>query len=285
MAAKYGLKNPYDLVAADEWTFDAFAAEVAKVSGQDTNGDSNMNLDDTYGLLTWNDPVVEFLSAAGEYVGKINSDGLLEFTLYTPRAEAAMAKYTDLIANTQTTINYQNYGSDGEAAKSPMFNENRAVFYQTLIGTAVQHRDMADDFGILPYPKFDATQEEYGHSVSSWHMQYFCVPYFVENAERTGIIAEALAWKGDEYLTPAYYDLTLIGNTIRDDESEAMLDIIYSSHIFDIGVLFRLAGVNKEIIKIPQNRENRFTTIYETIRNQALAEVDEINTSFREYKE
>ena len=44
-------------------------------------------------------------------------------------------------------------------------------------------------------------------------------------------------------LTPAYYDITLQGKAVRDEESADMLDIIFASRIFDLGNMYQLGDV------------------------------------------
>jgi hypothetical protein len=286
----HNMTSPYDLVHDDNWTFDTFGDEVKKVSGQDLTGEGTMDEKDLYGLLLWNDPIIEAFSASGEYVAKVNDEGLLEMSLYNQRSSAVIAKYLDIIYDRQSAFNYQADGSGGSTPSSvwntwrdAMFNENRAVYYLNTIQTTQRHRDKVEDFGIVPFPKYEAAQESYGHQVSAYHTQYFCIPFLVEDAERTGAISEALAWQGQELLTPAFYDLTLVGKTIRDDESEEMLDIIFSTHVFDLGVLYTVASVNTELARLAYSFDNTFASMWARIQTAAEERVSSINEQYRNF--
>ena len=62
MIESYGLDNPYDLVADDNWNLETFGALVKQV-GQDLDNNGVYDENDLYGLLTWNDPMTAILAA------------------------------------------------------------------------------------------------------------------------------------------------------------------------------------------------------------------------------
>ena len=51
----------------------------------------------------------------------------------------------------------------------------------------------------------------------------------------TGAILEALNCESANYVVPAYYDITLKTKTSRDEESAAMLDLIFENRVVDLG--------------------------------------------------
>lgn len=65
---------------------------------------------------------------------------------------------------------------------------------------------------------------------------------------KTGIILEALAAKGKEILLPTYYDKQLQSKFSRDEESSAMLDIIFKNRIYDIGTMFNWGGISTSLM-------------------------------------
>ena len=44
-------------------------------------------------------------------------------------------------------------------------------------------------------------------------------------------------------VTPAYYEKTLVGRYVTDEESGDMLDIIFESRVYDLGNMFAWGGV------------------------------------------
>ena len=162
-----------------------------------------------------------------------------------------------------------------------MFDNNQVAYYLTTLNTVPKHRDSETDFGILPIPKYDAEQADYGHLVAPFHCQFLCVPFFIEDAERTSGILEELAYDGKQYLTPAYYEETLVGQNVRDDESAEMLDIIFSSAIYDIGMYYRVGGLHNSLLNMAMTKKNTFAYIYESARAVAESDVAKINDNFR----
>ena len=68
------------------------------------------------------------------------------------------------------------------------------------------------------------------------------------------MVTEALAYYGKQIVTPAYYDINLIGQSTRDEESADMLDIIFDSLVFDIGYYYQIGPYNKQPISLRMSK-------------------------------
>ena len=281
----YGLEDPYELVRNNEWTLEKLGTLVKQV-GQDLDNNGIYDEKDMYGLMIWNDPMVAMLAGAGEKVASVNDNGEIELTLYSERVVNLYDTLDDIVFSEQHVYNYQYDNVTGKGTnigtwdtnRFAVFNENRTVFNFGALSLVESHRDSEVDFGILPYPKYDAAQEDYGHLVSGFHTQFYCIPYTAD-PERSSAVSELLAYYGKEYLTPAYYEKTLCGKYIRDEESSEMLDIIFASHVFDIGIYYDIGGYFDEIGKHFETRSS-LSTIYDTYKLSAQSKIDKINRSF-----
>ena len=160
-----------------------------------------------------------------------------------------------------------------------MFNSNKALFYSHTMFYMDHLRDIESDFGIIPYPKYDETQDNYGNLVSAWHSQFLCVPITAANVKRSGVILEELAYKGKELLTPAYYDKTLNGQYVRDADSSEMLDIIFANLVYDVGIYYNI-GTYKDQLTTIVRTGNSLVNIYETNRTRAESQLKSINDAF-----
>ena len=286
MINDYNLDNPYELVNNNQWTMEKFASLVKQV-GEDLNNDGVYNESDRYGLLTWNDPMLAVLASSGEKIASVGDDGLITLTLYNERVLSLYDQYQNLVFDQTHVYNYQYNNVTGSATDSKVwdtnrdtiFSESRALFYQSTMRVTDRHRDSDVDFGILPYPKLDDTQEEYGHNVSAFHSQFLCVPEMVEDYARTGIILEELAYQGQKILTPAYYDQTLIGRTIRDEESADMIDIILATRVFDVGIYYNIGTYRTQLANLFTTR-TPISSMYETYKSQSEQKINSINTIF-----
>lgn len=286
MRKAYELENPYDLVKSGDWTMEKLAEMVRKV-GEDANQDGIYDENDVYGLMTWNDATLAILAAAGEKICSITDNGEIELSLYNERVVNLFDAFSNMYFDYAHTYNYQ-YDTQAGASRpssvwdtnrTKMFDSNQALFYFTTFATVPRHRDSETDFGILPYPKFEKEQENYGHVVSDFGCQFICVPKMSKDLRRTGIVLEELAYKGKELLTPAYYDQTLVGQYTRDEESAEMLDIIFSTRVYDVGMYYKIGNYRDALIALSRTRSS-LSTIYDTSLNIAKGKIDAINGFF-----
>ena len=268
----YDLENPYKLVEDGNWTLDTFGA-LCKTVTEDLNQDGQMDENDRFGLLVWDDSVVGIVNAAGQRCCTINANGEIELTLYNETTVAALEKYFDIAYDTQYSFTYQKHIKSG----APMWQNDQALFWTSLLGNMPTFREMESDFGILPYPKLNTTQEEYYHTVAPYNSQFICVPLIQNDVERTGTITEALAYYGQKIVLPAYYDVTLIGQSARDEESEAMVEIILDTLVFDIGYYYQIGPYNKQLIIMIRNHDRNFASMYDAYKNTATALLKVIN--------
>ena len=276
------LKNPYEMVRNNEWTWDNFAVEVKKVS-DDLNGDGIYNHEDKFGLMTWNDALLSSFASSLSSICSINDDNEIVLTAYTPVSTAIVGKYVDLIG-TQNVFNYQQGYSinQWDTTRTAMFDNDQALYYISNFNVIPKHRNSETDFGVLPLPKLNAEQEAYGHLVTASSNQFFCIPYYVEDLERTGGIVEALAYDGYKNLVPAYYEKTLVGKYVRDDESVEMLDLIFASRVYDLGLYYTVANFHSNMMTMVSTKQNTFASIYQSLETPAKTELESINNRFSE---
>lgn len=95
------------------------------------------------------------------------------------------------------------------------------------------YRDVEENIGILPYPKYDEEQKEY---ISLNWGGLMGIPASIQNTEMVGAVLELLAWNSAETVIPAYYDVMLDGKLARDEDSVAMLDLLFASFVYDPGL-------------------------------------------------
>ncbi len=277
MVDDFGLENPYDLVKSNQWTFEKFA-EMTKSVGSDADLNGVYDTKDVYGLMTPTDTNLAILSAADERICSV-VDGKLKLTFYSDRVETLYTKFVDLL-NNSSVYNYQGVSpqpsSDDRVA---MLDNNQALFYSHTMFYIDYLRECENNFGILPYPKYDENQESYKNLVSAWHSQFLCVPVMCQNINRAGYVLEKLAYLGKEKITPAYYEKTLQGKYVRDAESSAMLDIIFDSLLYDVGIYYNIGTYRNQLTSLTSTREN-ITVLYERHAQAAQSNVDNINAAF-----
>ena len=282
LASDYGFENLYDTVQKGEWTFDRFAS-YARSAIRDLNGDGVYDLDnDQMGYLTgwWIGPI-QILYSADERVCGRDSEGNMILTLNTERTVRAFEKFFALTDSDGMLI-LQN---DDNTDIHNTFMAGRAMFMDVNIKFIVRFREMAQDFGILPWPKLDETVDAYYANVDAG-CNSFAVPVVASDPERTSAVLEALSYEGYKSVLPVYYDVVLTTKFTRDEDSAAMLDIVRAGRVFDIGYFY-----NNTYFKSPFNSvgynlfklaDHSFASFYAQNESATLAAIEEINSYYRD---
>ena len=277
LLANYNLDSPYDMVEDGTWTIENFGTLVKSVS-EDMNQDGLYTHADRYGLLVWDDSIVGIVNAAGQRCCIINDAQELELSFYNETTLAALEQYADIAYNEQYAFQYQRVA---EGTGRTMWQADQALFFTTLVDLLPEFREMESDFGVLPYPKLTETQDTYYTTIAPFNSNFVCVPLIQDDVDRTGTIMEALAYYGKKIVTPALYDVTLIGQSTRDEESEPMLEIIFDNLIYDIGYYYQIGPYNKELIYKLRARDPNFTSMYESKQVAAKSMLNLINSYYQ----
>ena len=275
----FGLEDPYELVKSGKWTIDKMIEMGTGVAG-DLNGDTKYDKNDRYAAIIWDDTIMGMVNATGSKCATVQPDGTLELTLYNDDVLSMFEKYTAFFDRTIAS-HYQRTSYDITDPVA-MFANDQALFFMQLLDLVTYFRDMQTDFGILPLPKLDEEQDRYYSTIGSWHSVFLCAPSVQENAERTGAILEALAYESYKTVTPAYYEKTLVGKYIRDDESREMVDIILSSHVYDLGWFYQIGKYCDEVLYMWYDKKSDFTSMYDSHLSAAMADIERINEAFAE---
>ena len=270
IAADLAMENLYNIVRENKWTIGKYY-ELSKEGSRDLNGNGVMDDGDQWGNITQTHNSYTFLIASGEKIARKNADDFPVLSLNTPRAASVLELTAEFLTDKDTTLIV-----DPDAERLwRTFPDGRSLFSEGALMQTPNMRAMEVDFGILPIPKFDETQDRYYHTVSVWNAPLMIVPVTVTQPDKIGYILEILAAKSVDTLTPAYYDLQLTHKLLRDDESEEMLDIIFSSVTFDLGAAFDFGGLLVMVIDVGAKGRD-FASSYERAESRAQTDIDKL---------
>ncbi len=268
---KYQLDNPYDLVDSNKWTGDTMFA-MAKRTAADLDGNTIMDDLDQYGLLVQNGDVQMFYQGFGERYTDYDEEGWPVLVLgSTTRATDVFEKIGSFFADTDTTLCSNRFnGKYPEAhtvsVQTPCFQQGRALFYLSGVLRLFQMRDYSIDFGVLPMPKYDESQENYSHTVKLNWGSGVCIPKTAENFDDISFVLEALAAASAETVKPAYYETTLGVKLMRDERSYDMLDIVMQSRSFDAMCFYQWGGIVSALNTIGADGGEGFMSAIESTR-------------------
>jgi hypothetical protein len=274
------IPNIYELVKNKQWTLEKYTELVKSVSA-DANGDGKYTNADKYGMLGWDDSILGIFTGSGGHVCQISDSGKIELTFYSEKTIDILDKYIALI-NDKSAFHLASTSTAVTADAQVMFMGGQSLFYTRYINIIPMFRDMDTDFGILPYPMYDEAQESYHSTIHPYGCAFICIPKVYDNLERTGAVLEYMAYLGQKEVTPAYYEINLYGKLIRDEESADMLDIIFSTRVYDVGMYYQVGSICQTMIGYYQKMagQNTMASQYKSIEKIAKKQIDQINEAF-----
>lgn len=231
----YGLGNMYDIVNNGQWTLDKLR-EVTKSIYVDVNGDGKRNDGDYYGFGT------DIQSNVNTYLWSCNQP-----VFYFGENDTVVVSYPDektgIIIDKVKAIIYDEEGTTYKTDHSygiKEFAKGNVLFANGQIGqSASLLADYENDFGIIPYPKYDEDQKEY-YTMVDGNFSVIAIPKGItaEKLKMAGAAVEALSAYSWKNVVPKYYDVALKTRYVRDQESVAMLDLIMENRVVDFAYLY-----------------------------------------------
>jgi len=279
-----GIPLPYDLAKDGKWTMDIFNNYIRGAS-RDLNGDGVMSIyDDQWGFVCFLDTFLAmFVSGGGSLAVKDENDiPYINFT--TPRNLTILDKVMDVMYNRADVFNVQgeiSLWTEWSGAFYPAFEEGRALFQWARMRVVERYRGIEPDFGILPMPKYDELQESYLSFVNPFTGVLLGVPKNADNLTRVSIILEALSAESRYTLQPAYYDVALHRKYARDEESSDMLDIIFSTRIYDIGAVYSFGNIYIDFCNLATNQSRDVVSFYERRQGAMERAIENVVEIFR----
>ena len=232
------LEYPYELARDGAWTLGELNA-LTKDQTKDVNGDGKIELkNDYYGMSSWHlaGPFNFFFGAGATFFTK-DADNYPVYSVDQDKIQSIYDKvYTTFMTNNSLYIT--DVSIHTEAYK--IFTEGRALFVSCsltqIANSEYGFKDMADEYGVLPQPKYDTAQEDYMSFVNG-AASVVVVPKSLgeDRLDFVGYMMEALASSSYYMVTDTLYDKVAKSKNVRDAESAEMVDIIIRNRVFDFG--------------------------------------------------
>ena len=232
-----GQELPYDSVREGTWTIDKFY-NMVKAGEQDLNGDGKLTLGkDVVAHIENHDKIKHWIYGSCEKSIEIDNEGNLKVNTLDERQISVVERLYQYTVEKEMT-----YSVNDDTSLQKYFNSGLASSYCIGLAQINVFREMADDFGVLPMPKYDENQENYGHYISNFVVTALCCPLTVKDREFSGTCIETLSAFSTETVSSALYDTLLKSKLIRDQDSVEMLQICLATKEYDWAVDFSWGG-------------------------------------------
>ena len=249
----------YQFILDGHWTIDKMY-EYTEAAYVDLNGNGVSDKGDMFGMgATTVANTEHFAFSMGLKISECDSNGIPTIVVNNDR--------TVNIVEKMHALYYDNPGSKivkddnsfiafGTSDIADDFISGRLLFMPLWLQTGDDLREMETDYGVIPFPKLNESQENYmalAHDTSSM----MCIPGTTQAFDETCAVLEAMCAETYRTVTPAYYEVALKTKYTRDNLSSLMIDLIHDNTTTDfcyaytyaldsIGVMMRtLVGGNQ----------------------------------------
>ena len=274
LITRYGLKDPYDMVKDNTWTFDNFAAMLEGVSTD--NGDGIWDSNDIYGFAAHSGSARNFFYGAGMTVCDKNSANYPELVIDdNENIVKLQSKAVKLLHEGNTTLFHR---ASDDFSIADVFREGRVLFLAEIAGYLNYFREMEQDYGIVPYPKYSADQKSY-YTTNDPCIMVMSLPAFNHTSEEIQHIAtvtESLCWESYYTLSPSYYEDVLGGKGTRDEGSYEMIELCRESRIYDFGLFNPDISLHNAFESLIENSSTNYASLVKRRIKGATAELQEI---------
>lgn len=265
------LADIYGVIDSGEWTIDKFV-EIGGGIYQDINGNSKRDFEDIYGInYVQANP---FWSGFDITIFERSDDGWFEFNVDTEKMYAALDKLYELRYDTMGSI-LANIGMvDDESFDmnhmEKSFTNGTNLFLVERLGYAEtdSFRNMQDDYGVLPFPKYDNAQKEY-YSLANTSFCAVAIPAFNTSTDAIGAVLEAMASYSYRETRPLHLDTVLKGQYMSDADSRRMVDMVIDGVMIDSAWIY-IDSLAKQyqgkIHTVLENEEKSFASAHESAK-------------------
>lgn len=243
------LENPYELVDNNQWTIEKFI-ELSEAALSDLDGDGVYDrLKDQFGVMAQKQfGSVLYIASGNLLTGKDDHD--IPYALCgTNKALDVMTGISDKISGMRSvSLSDDSVVTNGIYPDNIVyFMEGRALFAPEVLTHIATMRNCTVDIGILPPPKYEASQDAYYCYADGWCVNVYSIPSTNVNSADAGFILEAMAADSKNNLTPAYFNVVLTDKYARDEQSVRMLDLILNSQVMDNANIFSWASIESTV--------------------------------------
>ncbi len=286
------LEDPYELVRTNKWTIDKLQ-EMARTVTADNDGTSGMSYTDTYGFLVNSNFAGSMFVGCGQRFTTKDENDEPVIAINASGAVSAIDKITALINDRSATGQIVSgsgfYDTAVTAGKNVWDAATEAVALKRVMFRAIALIDLFDmgeydcNFGVLPTPMYDETQDRYYNRVSTLYATCVALPINVKDQLMSAVITDALMQASTDTTKDAYFEVILKGRKIASQDSLAMLDLIFNTRVYDLGSVYNWGGANEYDVhsitgflnSVAFDDTKEFASTWESIASMVQSDMEE----------
>ncbi len=280
-----GLENPYDMVDAGTWTWDAVYEMMKKATvstGED--GVASVANGDTVGLVGHVNHIQNLIGSSGYTIIGTDATGNLVWNgAPSDNYFSAFEKYTRYFINAPEArisgmkqSHFEGYSnSSGLANYVSYFNDGKALFLTTGTSEIAKLAQSNVEYGIVVCPKADENQDHYVTPVYC-NSDGFCIPTgnrTQEDIDNTGIILETLGALSYKNLVDIHIGTVLHSRAANDATARRMITKAYESGQIDLALANNFGNCADVTLNLNSTGKTEVSSAFARINKQIGSDI------------
>ena len=287
MAQEYGIESPYKTVKDGNWTIDLlheYCKQVTMATGDKLTWVAEDH--NKWGMVTQSFDCIMFMMGCGQSMVAKDTNDLPYLRIDEQRNIDVAQKVVSMLIdeNFVGVADFYGFWSSGVYdVETQMFANGDALFmpHSMAMLNSQKIKESEVDIGVIPMPKADEIQEDYSSSSNVYGLQMVAVPITnTANLEATLYALEAMAWYGQQYVTPQYYEKVLKLQKFRDEDAEEMLDLIFKNRTYDMAIAYNFSDMIQFYNKLLGGRTTDIVSKFDASRQAYQEAIDNAIATF-----
>ncbi len=271
-----------ETVRSGKWTSDLMLSYLKRFSA-DLDGDGKMGGEfDGFGLtMDSYEAFAAFSFGMGVQTITKNADDKPIITLNNEHASNVIDRVIALTCDTNTAFFCDDFagktaGDVWNTAPNAFFEE-RTPFITVFPHGLQTASELAEfDYGVLPFPKYDETQDKY-YTFAGKFCMLMGIPVTSPEPSFSGFMLEALSAASMTTSLPAYYDISCKTKYAYNESTGEMLDLIFDGIQYDLSMIYSIGNIFEILhVELPKNKENTFVSLCESYQKSADAALEKL---------
>lgn len=283
LARNNGLGYLEDLVKNGTWTYEKFL-EVEELLTTELDGIDGHSSNDGFGLVmdSYN-AFVPFVYGGGFRLSSKSNDDLLVLTGTEGRATDIIDYALRITCDTDMAMFCNDYNNNWAIANDT-FYARRALITTTFLSVFDTSMSEKCDFeyGFLPFPKLEESQEAYYTVPDTQHSQVFAVPTFVQDKDFAGFVLQLFSEASTDTTLEVFYEEKCKLQNSYDPLCAEMLDVIFENIVYDAVLVGDFGGLCTLLkSELPSKKLNVFSGMYRTRSTVAEEELNQLVEAYQ----
>ncbi len=288
LKTKYPELDLYEEVKNNTWTIDKML-EISREFTYESDGVDGLTYDDNWGFVAANnDALMLYLSSGARLITKDADDiPILSLGVDERSINIAQSVLTMLEEKGTWNILAEDIPLDQDRWNKvvKIMGESKALFRSTAFSAVKKVRAYDANFGLIPYPLLDETQDNYYTPCNAAFAYGIVIPLSANDPEYSAFMLDVIsaASKGENAsgLTRAYTEVVLKGKDLDEESAEMLDDYIFNNIVYDLGIVYNF-GVNDVIGNLMKSGTADIISALESNRESILTKIDDIVDIYKE---